>query len=256
MLAEVNLAYNVLLNEHKPDNMDPSPWARYIPETFKTIALPTDLEKIRKALVSTVPQGDWWDKTYRVEALLSLLGRARWKHITEVFPIRETNRLIEPVDYPFGSLVNSVNPEASAAPSAALILDKTVSIDVPVRRRWRIAFLGGTSFSITYLNNNATSTKTLIDTKLQVDKDIRFTVNTSELVSGALWDIISVTQPTNTLVNSYAAVKQVRSEVDRLFTKDTLLASDLKIIKDKTIFNDDFLFSVLFMYIIRSAELI
>lgn len=258
MLSKVNFSRNILLNERRPEGQDAAPWERYMPETFTGIPLPGFMENIRKALVSKHPDGDWWDKTYRVEALITELGRARFSHLSTSLDSRTTPMEINPVDFPYGNTLTGVNGAAKGNTTVALITPKAAE-NVPVRRRWTITAMSPTVLSVEFTNTGLKSETKIVSASgaTRLDEDIFFSVDPASLVTGSLWRVESVTRPTNNLVTSIASVAKLGSNVTKLaLTTKVKEKTDLKRIKEKSLFNDDRLIAVLLLYIYEGGALI
>jgi hypothetical protein len=193
----INHVRTLLLNSRQ-DTISPAPWDRYIPEDFQPLVLSDYLESIRKTLVGV---DGWWDRTYRVEALLNAVYSSRYDDKHDWLDARTT----QPKTVPFLYIEPEFTVTRVAAPgSDAFVAYITKPYDklVPVKRNWRVMSGGGDLFTVAYgSDNNRKSVRAYISPAnngwilpLDVDVDLLFSgfgANTD------VWQVTSYKKPKN-----------------------------------------------------------
>jgi len=209
----INHLYSLLLNSRKPSSVPAPPWQRYMDEEYVPKQLPPWLEAVRKALV---PYTSWWDKVYRVEAIISVMLEPRYKEDTLSVDSRITAPDVKPFLFNFTDTVEGIN--AAASSDRAYVLKKASTFTPSIRRMWTITFPGDdTAVVVTdaerriyeYTNNG-----------IYIDPDIGIQVEAP--TAGSKWRMISYTQPKGSLVSAFAAASAISDvNIVKLFSADT-----------------------------------
>lgn len=221
----VNLIRNYILCKRMPDTETPAPWERWMPLDFVGKQLPQYLINVRRALISA--REDWWDLTYRVEELLSVVFNNRFRGFAEQFDSRITQPAQLPGRFLYSNILEPLNEEAHLAQGAALLTyPEDTFLYIPIQRIWHITSLAGGLVGITTLKPQSeggrTKTASLGSNGTLLALDLGFTVDLATLPIGALWRATSHTHPNNGLVQVVSDLHNLRAEdLNRLFTDET-----------------------------------
>ena len=211
----INHARTLLLNSKETD--DPAPWERYM-GPYARLALPDYLEKIRLALVGS---GGWWDRTYRVEMLLTMLDSPKHAGKFDWMDARVTPPLVEPFVYYEPAITVTRIPLPSADPYVAY-LTKNSSSTVPVKRLWTVYGTTTAAFRVVYLGNsftlNAYNDPAAGGWRLQIADDFDLLFSSVGDASEA-WNVRAYTKPQNAFAVYPAIVNSLSTEwVYKLFS--------------------------------------
>ena len=143
----INVAYSLLVNR-SPDTVDPAPWERPMDPAFNRVILSQRLEDVRRILVGD--NTNWWDVTYRAEAVLSLIYDP-WR-VEGKFWLSENQ--VRPALYPlqYKALPVTVTPITVTGPSAVITAqadDNRRDMGVPVKSVYVLKCTSGNSFTVT-----------------------------------------------------------------------------------------------------------
>ena len=82
----INQIRNFIINLKMDPQVERPPWDRFMPDDFRPVRLPADLESVRSILTG---QGDYWDRSFRSEHVMSVVNSPRYKnHVTFFFYAR------------------------------------------------------------------------------------------------------------------------------------------------------------------------
>ena len=203
----INHARTLLLNSRETD--DPAPWERYMPTSNKLV-LPPYLESIRAALVGT---DGWWDRTYRVEMLLTMLSSVRYRSFYSWMDLRVTPPLIEPFLYSEPDVSVARVPLPSPDPFVTHI-DKPTDKTFPIKRTWLVRGSGSELMNVQAAGAYFT-VKAYFDSGLSgwrlplaVDFDLLFSSIPPETEQ---WNVRSYKKPQNTFAMYPAIVNSLSS---------------------------------------------
>lgn len=190
----INHARTLLLADRGGD--DPAPWDRYYPVDYTPIKLPDYLESVRRALVGI---DGWWDRTYRVELLLTVLNSPRYASKYPWMDSRVTPPQVEPFLYtePEISVTRIVSP---AVDTCVGYITKTYDGALPIKRTWQVFGNGGTQFTVKYLGRLKTVEANYSDMHngwllpIGPDFDLLFSGSGA---TGDLWNVRSYKKPVN-----------------------------------------------------------
>lgn len=203
----INHARTLLLNAR--DQTDPAPWERYM-APFNKLELPPYLESIRSALVGT---DGWWDRTYRVEMLLTMLTSPRYNTTYPWMDPRVTPPLTEPFLYSEPDVTVTRFP-APTPDKFVTHIDKTTDKSFPIKRTWTVRGTGSERMSVQYMGNYATVTA-YYDTdmtgwRLPVDFDFDLLFSAIPATEDQ-WDVRAYKKPQNTFALYPALVNSLSS---------------------------------------------
>jgi hypothetical protein len=253
----INHARTLLLNS-KGDR-DPAPWERYIPVEFAPITLPSYLEGIRKFLVGT---GGWWDRTYRVECLLTVLESPRYvaKH-TWLDP-RTTPPLTEPFMYsePHASVTRV--PSATADVFKGIVYKNTTAV-LPVKRTWQITGTNSELFTVQF-SGGSTTIKAVYSTAqggwvvpLAADFELLFSSYGSE---NDIWNVRAYIKPQNAFAEYPAIVNSMPSEwtaqAFAVTSPDTVGVSEYSRWFNTCVNAEDKVAAIIFAYLLKTTKLL
>lgn len=151
----INQIRTLLLNA-KQDALSPAPWDRYIPVEFQPLELPAYLDNTRRALVGV---DGWWDRTYRVESLLTAVYSPRYAGKFAWLDDRVTEPRVVPFLYAEDDFSVTRVPETGTDKFITHIV-KVYDNPLPIKRTWRVLGSGSSLFTVVYGNDN-TNRKTV-----------------------------------------------------------------------------------------------
>jgi hypothetical protein len=252
----INHARTLLLNAR--DTADPAPWERYM-GVFSPLALPSYLENIRKVLVGS---GGWWDRTYRVEMLLTMLDSRRYAGKFDWMDSRVTPAQTQPFLYSEPKV--TVTRVASPTPDTFVsYIDLPGAFTVPVKRTWQVVGSASELFSVLYLGSWYTI-RAYNDTvaggwrlHLADDFDLLFSAVGSV---GDVWNVRSYVKPQNVFADLPPAVMSLPSTwTQQLFSAVNPNDEPLKEYKrwySDNVHAEDKVAAVTLAYLLRATQLL
>lgn len=148
----INHARSLLLNQR--DGTDPAPWERYFPVDYASLVLPPSLEGVRASLVG---KDGWWDRTYRVEMLLTMMDSPRYEGKFSWMDQRTTPPQVLPFLY-YEPAVSVTRAAAGTPDPYVTYLTKDFSGVLPIKRTWQVLGSGGSLFTVIYAGRSSTMT--------------------------------------------------------------------------------------------------
>ena len=203
----INHARTLLLNSMQSD--EPAPWERYIPEEFTTLELPDWLEVVRSTLVGT---RGWWDKTFNVEQLLTVIASPRFNRYYDWMDDRTTEPQTLPFNFSYTDAVSSVDTTYYAG-----LVRRPVQQRVDIKREWTVRSLGGDGMRVVHKG-------TTISTELQsggllLAPDLVMTFN-APVPAGLVWNVTSYRKPENSILGTRLDLSNIpTSSLQNLFLK-------------------------------------
>ena len=183
----INHARTLLLNEINKGT--PAPWDRYMPEEFRPIELPEWLEVVRSTLV---PAGSWFDKTYSVELLLTVMASYKFAFATQWIDRRVTPPQVLPFHATYGTTVTS-----GLIPDTVFsgVISRPTTATRPIIRSWSIRAVADEEVVIKDISGGTPGrTANLVNGIVALDADISLSFN-APLPFGAIWRVETLTRP-------------------------------------------------------------
>lgn len=254
----INHARTLLLNSKGEG--DPAPWERYIPEEFIPLILPSYLENIRKCLVGS---GGWWDRTYRVECLLTVLGSQRYVGKHPWLDPRTTPPLTEPFIYAEPPVSVARMPNVTPDVFKGAVTKPTEAV-LPVKRTWQVMGTNSENFLVKIPNSGSVTVKSFYSTAnsawvlpMASDFDLLFSSYGADDDS---WTVRAYVKPQNLFAEYPVIVKSMPSEwtsqVFNVESPDTQSASEYDRWFKTCVNAEDTVAAILFAFLLKATKLL
>lgn len=193
----VNEVYSLLLNETHDDTYPPAPWERMTTDGWHPKQLPTWLEQVRAALLD--PTRTWWDLTYRLHAVMSVLENGRYDDL-QLFDRRRVEPWVYPSEVSYGTTVQpTLHPEGIELPTVLQVPGYKQRVDI-----WRQYDVAVMLTEALHVRQRGRPEITLpwesgAPHAIDLAGDLKLLIPAGAM-TGYAWQVTSITKPENELV--------------------------------------------------------
>lgn len=206
----INAVRNYLLNERRRDVIPPAPWDAYMPDSFRPIMLPHDLERVHYILVPKTQ--NWWSRSYWTEQILSVL-----RDYPEFYAFPDPRILPaagKVVDAQVGTVLTPLNVFAESKHGAAAIYQDGSAQSEPFKS-WVVTYTGAGMFKVH--ETHKTPVYVQYSGPIQLGYGVVFSVNIQTLATDAAWAVNLYTGTGNHLAQ---VSDELRQYIDNKFFYD------------------------------------